>query len=144
MKKYLKKEHNGIGGLFFIMVSISCSFIMITSLNFAWSSRTIAMADNIAHIASINISVSSYLGNYSSYTMTGNPSIKMTSGETYNPLSDFNDMIASSGAGATGAEYVTITWDKINKVSKVQFGPFESSLGSFIRPREQQSIIEID
>lgn len=139
MKNLLKKEHQGVGGLYFLMVNLICSCITIIALNLSWGSQVIAMADNIAHIVSLNVAVQSYIGNHDPYSGT-NIVITNESGSVYNPLSDFNSMATSSGFAAAGASTCEISWD--GDKATVQMGGFTTSLGTTIVPHIQNTVIE--
>lgn len=139
MRNLLKSQHKGIGGLYFITVNIICSLIMVIALKLSWDSQAVAMADNLAYIASINTTVHSYIGNLGQYQLT-NPSIPIKSGGTYNPLADFNEMLKKSGISASGTTSCEVVWTG-NK-TYIQFGEFTTSLSTKVRPHRQESVIE--
>lgn len=139
MKNIFLSKHKGAGGLYFITVNIICSMIMLICLKLSWSSQVVAMADNLAYIASVNTTVTSYVSNVNSFTST-NPNIPNKKGGYYNPLNDFNTMLKESGLSQTGTATCEVTWTG-NK-TYIQFGEFETSLGTIVRPHRQESIIE--
>lgn len=145
-----KKEHKGIGGLYFISTSIICSIILSFTLQFSWASQASAMADNIAYIVSINCSAYSYLDNRDSYIAI-NPNYPSEFGSRYYPLDDFNSMAKKAGLTENGANEIIVTWrgngygndnTMPHNSAKVQIGEFETSLGLTIKPKEQSSVIE--
>lgn len=140
MKKLMLEEHNGVGGLFFVTTNIICAFIMTISLQLSWMSQAVAMSDNLAYIVSINSTVHNYVGNIPAYDKT-NPAIPVKStGKTYNPLSDFNNMLSQAGIARKGSSTAKVVWT--GKATYVQFSEFETVLGSKVRPHQQESIIE--
>ena len=133
----LRQEHRGIGGLYFITTMVICSFILFASVRLSWDSQAVAMADNLAYISSINVAVNSYMdnvripaGNY-----TGN--LPLTN-HPYNP------MLRNAGliSGSDQCNECYVYWDGRNAV--VQFGEFRTSLNSWVRPHQQESVIEQD
>lgn len=139
MKKILNQDHKGIGGLYFIMTNIICAMIMVIALQLSWDSQAVAMADNLAYITSINTTVHSYIGNVPSFNRT-NPTITTRNGGSYSPLNDFNKMLRDSGISRTGASICTVRWT--GSKTYIQIGEFETSLGTKVRPHQQESTVE--
>lgn len=133
------KEHSGMGGLYFITTNTICAVLMLTALQLSWNSEAVAMADNIAYIASINCTVNSYITETPAFTST-NPSIKKSKGGNYNPLQDFNTMLQEVGLSSSGSDSCDVSWD--GRGTQIQFSEFETSLGTKVRPHRQESIIE--
>ena len=139
----MKAEHVGIGGLYFISTMIICAFILFATVRLSWDSQAIAMADNIAYITSINVAVNGYVdraivpaGNY-----TGNLPFN---NHTYSPLDDFNQMIYAAGIASNpnSCDVCNVYFDGNQAV--VQFGEFRTALNTYIRPHQQESVIEVD
>lgn len=139
LEKELTKEHVGFGGVYFIIVSILCSFITVVALTLGYNSQVVAIADNIAYIVSINVTVESYSSHCDEYQGT-NLAIPCVTGGTYNPLADFNKMMGDLHLMNSACSSVYIDWDGYS--ATVQFGGFENRLGSVITPHSQESTIE--
>lgn len=134
----LKEKHKGIGGLYFITTNIICSFIMVIALQLSWNSQVVAMADNLLYIASINHTVNNYIANTEPYDeQTYYPS---ENSDTYNPLNDFNNMLKSAGLSKDGASECKVKWTGTK--TYIQVSKFTTSLGTEVRPHQQESTIE--
>lgn len=141
-KQILKQDHRGIGGLYFIVTMMICSFILLTTVRLSWDSQAISMADNFAHITAINTAVYAYTENID--TLNGNYLGKLPPGDNkaYSPISDFTAMLQSAGIIQSGnkPDACRIVWD--GKNCSIQYGKFKTTLGTYIRPHEQSSTIE--
>lgn len=149
MRKMLTDEHSGVGGMYFLMTMVICSFIMYAGVRLAWDSQAIAMADNIAYITSINVSVNGYLDNVKIPHGTYNGYLPQLTNHPYNPLADFNRMLKDAGlvsnsGAALGEVCQTVELDWDGKRTWIQYGSFRSTLGTRIRPHEQESVIEVN
>lgn len=145
IKSIFNQEHKGIGGLYFLITNIICAVIMVIALQLSWDSQAVAMADNLAHIVSINTTVHCYTSNAPAFKeeiKKPDSSILTKYGVNYSPLDDFNKMIKQSGISSTGASECEVTWT--GNRAYVQMGPFKTSLGTKVRPHQQESVIEND
>ena len=141
IKNIMNSNHDGFGGLYFIFTNMACAFIMFIALQLSWDSQAVAMADNLAYIANINVAVNSYTTKTEPFDSLVNPSIKKSKGGEYKPLNDFNNMLISTGLTKNGGSSTcTVSWTGTKAYS--QFGEFETSLGTKVRPHRQESIIE--
>ena len=139
--KELKNEHVGIGGLYFISTMVICAFILLTVVKLSWNSQAVAIADNVAYITSINVAVNGYVdratvpaGNY-----TGALPYPT---HQYSPLPEFNRMMTDLGVMKGQSTSCNVYFNGTQAV--VQFGEFRTSLGSYVRPHQQESTIETD
>ena len=139
IKTIFNQKHKGIGGLYFMTTNIICALIMVIALQLSWDSQAVSMADNLSYIVSINTTVHSYVGNIPAFEKT-NPTIAIKNGGNYNPLADFNKMIKQSGISANGASQCKVKWT--GSKAYVQIGSFKTSLGTEVRPHQQESVIE--
>lgn len=139
MPNFLKQEHEGAGGMFFLTVSFACYIIMMWCLRLSWTSQAVAIADNLAYMTTINTTVHNYVEHKGSYNTT-NPVINLRNGGSFNPLEDFNNMTSSIGIAKTKATECKVVWN--GRQTSIQFGEFKTSLGITIRPHKQQSVIE--
>lgn len=139
MPKIFLQQHKGIGGLYFTFTSIISAVIMTLSLQLSWDSQAVAIADNLAYIASVNTTVNSYIANVPAYDSV-NPSIPLKSGGNYEPLRDFNEMIVNAGISPTGASVCDVKWT--GSGAYIKMGEFETTLGTKVRPHQQESVIE--
>lgn len=135
----LTKKHKGIGGLYFITTSIICAAIMTISFQLSWDSQVVAMANNLAYITSINATVNYYVNDIESFE-SYNPSTQLNNGENYSPLKEFNKMLKDAGLSQNGSSTCRVKWD--GKETKIKFGEFKTSLNTYVKPHQQESIIE--
>lgn len=141
LKLVMKQDHRGVGGLYFLITMMICSFILIATVRLSWDSQAISIANNLSQITAINVAVNGYLDN--TKIPKGNYTGKLPlDNYDYRPLTDFNNMLQDLGiiTSSNKAKSCTVEWDGNN--AKVQFGEFTTSLGSKIKPHEQNSIIE--
>lgn len=147
MTEIMKQEHNGIGGLYFITTMLICSFILFVVVRLSWDSQVVAMTDNIAYIISINVAVNSYVDKVETYSDEYgiNESIRYNV-HSYLPLNDFNGMLEKAGLISNGGngqcKSCEISWNSSTNSAVVQFGTFQTVLGSYVRPHQQESVIE--
>lgn len=139
----LKEEHDGIGGLYFISVSVICSIITVIVTSLSYMSQIVTMADNYAYIVTINIASENYLCNNDSYNNAVNKTFTRNE-KTYNPLNDYSNMLTKLKMVTKTPETVTISWNKEHKNVIVQFSEFKDNLGNNITPHRQEAIIEND
>lgn len=145
----MRQKHRGLGGVYFIVASVLCAFMMTTVLRLSYDSQCISLADNMAKICTMNVTTMEYLNRTSSYTNQHNPSISISSysafgepDDTYNPISDYNNMLNSMGISSEDCSDVYITWNAAKKTATVQFGAFKNNLGSEIKAHQQTYLVE--
>ena len=142
MKKLLLSEHEGYGGMYFIISAIVCALLMTFSLRLSWESQAIAICDNFEKIVALNTSTNCYLSNYSDFNEI-NPIISnVKDGRTYSPLNDFNDMIYNAGISDTGANKITVIWESSEAKVTLQVSEVTLNFGDSITPHIQEAIIE--
>ena len=143
MLKALNSEHSGIGGLYFISTMVICSFIMFLSVRLSWDSQAIAMADNLAYITCINVAVDGYIDSAVVPYGVYNGGLPFTS-HPYSPLADYNQMMVDAGltTNSNACTECRVSFDGMRAV--VQYEEFRTSLGTYVRPHQQESTIERD
>lgn len=145
MMKVLMVHHGGVGGLYFICTMVICAFIMFAAVRLSWDSQAIAIADNVAYITSINTTINSYIDNADSYSGTYVGNLPNLTNHPYAPLLDFNQMMVSLGiVEGGGCDRVYVRWSNMPTYgqSVLQYGSFQTKIGTWITPHEQESIIE--
>lgn len=68
---FLKEEHKGIGGLYFIFSSITCAFILTNILRMSYSSNVSEIINNGAFIVASDALAISYMNYCQSYESDG-------------------------------------------------------------------------
>lgn len=143
MTNKMKECHSGIGGLYFIVSMCICAFIMFAAVKLSWESQAVAISDNLAYIAAINIAANGYVDQVTLPAGTYNGDLPYPN-HPYNPLSDYNSMLRSAGivdsSPLSGCTDCHLVWD--GHAAQVQFGPFRTTLGSYVMPHKQESVIE--
>lgn len=138
----LKQKRKGIGGMFFISVSLICAFIMTFVINISRQSTIISMADNISHVIATNLAIHSFNTSSSSYNLNGNPSVKTADGGMYNPISHFTEISKSYGFMKEAPKTCRISWNDKNKSLTLEMGEFVTDWGKTIKPHTQTTKIE--
>lgn len=136
----LNEEHNGFGGIYFLIINYLCAVIMSFCLQISWSSQAVAISDNLAYIAATNTLVRSYISNQGYYDQY-NPIINTKSGN-YSPRNDFNHMLQTAGLASGHVDKCRVIYDPNKHKIRIQFGSFKTILGDYVTPHEQDTIIE--
>lgn len=142
LKHILTSEHEGYGGMYFIISAIVCASLMMFSLRLSWESQAIAICDNLEKIVALNTSANCYLSSYSDFNEI-NPIISdVKTGGNYDPLKDFNDLIINTGISDTGTTKINVIWNSSEGKVTLQTDEVILKFGGPINPHKQSAIIE--
>lgn len=134
MKKVLKEEHRGFGGLYFTFTAIISAIIMSYSIQLSWTSNVVSMADNFAYISTYN--AAAYMYKNQAPAMSYTTSISPT-------LDSFNKMLSDAGIGS-GSNTVVISWTGYGSPTeqlRLDFSSFKTKIGPDVKPHSQSVII---
>ena len=141
---FLRRKVKAVGGVYFLSIAIIMSSIFMVVVNLSFTSSSVSISEDIAHIVCTKVAIYSYQSNKSDFTKSGvDPGIDMPNKDgMYYPVRDFKKIAQGFGITDNFPTTCEISWDSNNKIARLQFGPFVIKSGAEVLLRPQESIIE--
>ena len=141
---FLRRKVKAVGGVYFLSIAIIMSSIFMVVVNLSFTSSSVSISEDIAHIVCTKVAIYLYQSNESTFPKrSGDAGIDMPNMDgKYYPVRDFKQIAQGFGITDNFPTTCEISWDSNNKIARLQFGPFVIKSGAKVCLRPQESIIE--